>query len=124
MKIEHIAFNVAQPVDMADWYCKHCGFRVVKHIPEPHQAYFLADEGSMMLEIYHNPAGPTQDFTKLQPMTLHLALVSAAPDADSKRFIAAGAVFVEEIKNPDGTHIIMLRDPWGMALQLCKRGKA
>lgn len=24
MKIEHVAFNVADPVAMADWYCRHC----------------------------------------------------------------------------------------------------
>jgi glyoxylase I family protein len=121
MKVEHVAFNVTHPVAMAEWYCKHCGFRIVKHVPELHQAYFLADESSMMIEIYHNPAGPTLDLQTMKPLTLHLALVSAAPDAESKQLIAAGAVFVEEIKAPDGTHIIMLRDPWGLALQLCKR---
>jgi len=32
-----------------------------------------------------------------------------------------GAVFVEEVKKGDGTQIIMLRDPFGMPLQLCER---
>jgi hypothetical protein len=46
------------------------------------------------------------------------------PDADRKRLEAAGATFFEEIRLPDGTFVIMLRDPWGVPLQLCKRGKA
>ena len=31
------------------------------------------------------------------------------------------ARFVDEMKRDDGTRLLMLRDPWGLALQLCKR---
>jgi glyoxylase I family protein len=33
MKIEHIAFNVADPVAVAAWYAEHLGLTVVVHKP-------------------------------------------------------------------------------------------
>ena len=123
MKIEHVAFNVADPVAVADWYCKHCGLRIVRHIPQPAQTHFLADSGSTVLEIYCNPPDQVPDYRKMDPLLFHLALASSDPVADSKRLMAAGATFVDEVKLPDGSHLMMLRDPWGVALQLCKRGR-
>jgi catechol 2,3-dioxygenase-like lactoylglutathione lyase family enzyme len=123
MKLEHVAFNVADPVAMADWYCKYCGFRVVRHIPHPAQTHFLADSESSVLEIYCNPPKLVPDYKNMNPLLFHLALVSDNPETDSQRLIAAGASYVEEIKLPDGSHLIMLRDPWGIALQLCGRVK-
>jgi len=121
MKLEHIAFNVADPVAVAAWYCKHCGLRVVRHIPQPAQTHFLADSGSTVLEIYRNPPDRVPDYRNMDPLLFHLALASSDPVADSKQLISAGAVLVSEIRLPDGSHLVMLRDPWGVALQLCKR---
>lgn len=123
MKIEHFAFNVADPVGIADWYEKHCDLRVVRHIPGPSQTHFLADGDATVMEIYNNPADRVPDYRNMDPLLFHIALASSDPDEDSKRLIAAGAVFVEAIKTPDGSHLIMLRDPWGLALQLCKRSQ-
>lgn len=124
MKIEHIAFNVADPVAVAAWYCAHCGLRVVRHIPQPTQTHFLADSHSTILEIYCNPPDQVPDYRKMSPLLFHLALASSDPAADSERLIAAGAVFVEELRQADGSHLVMLRDPWGVGLQLCKRARA
>jgi hypothetical protein len=33
-----------------------------------------------------------------------------------------GATFAEEVHIKDGSHLVMMRDPWGLAIQLCKRG--
>jgi catechol 2,3-dioxygenase-like lactoylglutathione lyase family enzyme len=121
MKIEHFAFNVADPKGMADWYCKHCGLRVVRHFPVPSQTHFLADSDSTVMEIYNNPPDRVPDYRNMDPLLFHVALASPDPDEDAKRLIAAGAVYVDEIKMPDGSHLMMLRDPWGLALQLCKR---
>lgn len=123
MKIEHIAFNVADPVAVADWYCRHCGLRVVRHIPEPSQTHFLADSNSTVLEIYCNPPDKVPDYPNMDPLLFHVALTSADPDADAKRLIAAGATFASEVRPPDGSCLIMLKDPWGVALQLCKRAR-
>lgn len=123
MKIEHIAFNVADPVAVAAWYCKHCGLRVVRHIPQPAQTHFLADGDATVLEIYCNPPDQVPDYRKMDPLLFHLALASSDPEADTERLVAAGAVFVGEVRPDASSHLVMLRDPWGVALQLCKRGK-
>ncbi|MFT4175722.1 MAG: VOC family protein [Luteolibacter sp.] len=120
MKIEHIAINMADPVAFASWYSEHFNLRVARHIPEPNQTHFLTDSEGSMIEIYQQPAC-LPDYASMDPLQLHIAFVSADPDADRERLVAAGATFVSEQKNPDGTHLMMLRDPWGLALQLCKR---
>ncbi len=122
MKIEHVAFNVADPVAVAAWYVRHLGLTIVRHLPAPTQTHFLADDaGETILEIYCNPPGEVPDYAAMNPLLLHLAFVSTSPPDDSARLMAAGASWVEEIRFPDETHLIMLRDPWGLALQLCKR---
>jgi catechol 2,3-dioxygenase-like lactoylglutathione lyase family enzyme len=123
MKIEHVAMNVADPVAVASWYSRHLGLRVVRHIPQPAQTHFLADSETTILEIYCNPPDEIPDYGSMNPLLLHLAFTSADPAADSRRLIAAGAVVVEEARLADGSHLIMLRDPWGLALQLCRRAR-
>lgn len=122
MKIEHVAFNVADPVAIADWYVTHLGLRVVRHLPVPTQTHFLADDsGESVMEIYCNPPDEVPDYAAMNPLQFHLAFVSESPADDRARLISAGATFVDELKFPDGSHLMMLRDPWGLALQLCKR---
>lgn len=122
MKIEHVAFNVSNPIAVAAWYCAYLGLSVVRHIPSPTQTHFLADDsGETILEIYCNPPDQVPDYASMNPLIFHLAFSSTAPDLDSARLIAAGASPVDELRLPDGSHLVMLRDPWGLALQLCKR---
>jgi catechol 2,3-dioxygenase-like lactoylglutathione lyase family enzyme len=123
MKIEHIAFNVADPVAVAQWYQEHCGLRIVRHIPQPAQTHFLADDEATVVEIYCNPPDQIPDYRNMNPLLFHIALASTDPADDARRLIAAGASWVEEIHTPDGSHLVMLRDPWGVALQLCHRTK-
>jgi glyoxylase I family protein len=59
----------------------------------------------------------------MDPLILHLAFVSADPEADGSALLAAGATFIKEEHLADGSHLIMMRDPWGLAIQLCKRGQ-
>ncbi|MEO5917188.1 MAG: VOC family protein [Luteolibacter sp.] len=77
MKIEHIAFNVADPVAIAAWYGQHLGLTIARHIPVPTQTHFLADDdGRTVLEIYGNPACELPDYFAMNPLQLHLAFVS------------------------------------------------
>ena len=54
-------------------------------------------------------------------------LAAALPAADARaeraRLEAAGATLFKEDPQPDGSLLIMLRDPWGVALQLCQRNR-
>ena len=124
MKIEHFALNVADPVAMAEWYCQNLGFTIKRKFDKPPHTHFLADiTGQVMIEIYHNPPDQVPDYRAMNPLLLHLAFVSTHPHADAARLIAAGAAEVDDLQLADGSHLKMLRDPWGLAIQLCKLGK-
>ncbi|WP_017730476.1 VOC family protein [Nafulsella turpanensis] len=123
MKLEHFALNVAKPLAMASWYVEHLGLRVVRQMKEAPYTTFLADSsGRIMIEIYLNPANEVPAYREMNPLLVHLAFVSENPAEDSRRLQEAGAIQVTEQQLEDGSHLVMLRDPWGLALQLCKRG--
>lgn len=125
MKIEHLALNVTEPLAMASWYETYLGLTAVKKMTESPYMIFLADDsGKIMIEIYQNPKATVLKFDSLDPLMLHLAFVSADPVDDARRLVDAGAIEVSDDTLPDGTRLIMLRDPWGLALQLVKRTQA
>ena len=121
-KLEHVAFNVSDPVAIAAWYERHLGLKIVRRLPTPHETHFLADSsGNVMLEIYNNPPEQVPDYAKMNPLQFHLAFVSSDPEEDRNALEAGGASFVEEVSMADGTRLVMMRDPWGVSLKLCKR---
>lgn len=123
MKIEHFALNVEAPIAMAQWYEENIGLKVVRQMHQAPFTTFLADSsGQVMLEIYQNPVDQVPDYKNMDPLILHLAFVSDTPDRDATRLIEAGAMLLSEQKLEDGSHLVMMRDPWGLAIQLCKRG--
>lgn len=123
MKLEHFALNVAEPVAMATWYVEHLGLAVVREMAEAPYTHFLADSsGQILLEIYNNPPEQVPPYAEMDPLLLHIAFVSTDPEADKAALLEAGATLVQDQHLDDGSHLVMLRDPWGLALQLCKRG--
>jgi catechol 2,3-dioxygenase-like lactoylglutathione lyase family enzyme len=125
MKIEHVAINVPDPLATARWYVDHLGLTVVRRFMEAPWGHFLADDGGrVMLELYGNEKAPMHDFGGNHPAMLHFAFVSKDVDADVKRLVAAGATLVGSIDRPSsGDVLAMLRDPWGICLQLVKRAQ-
>ncbi len=123
MKIEHFALQVADPVAMAQWYVKYLGFSIARSGGEPTHARFLLESaGSVMIEIYRNPTAPVPDYRPMNPLLLHLAFVSNDPAEDRDRLVTAGATVAEDLTTtPAGDALVMLRDPWGVALQLVRR---
>ncbi len=122
MKLEHFALNVEEPLAMAAWYVEHLGLTIVKQLREPPYMTFLADSsGGIMIEIYRNPANEVPPYREMNPLLVHLAFVSEDPARDRERLEQAGASAVSDQHYEDGAHLVMLRDPWGLALQLCKR---
>jgi catechol-2,3-dioxygenase len=125
MKLEHFALNVADPVSMAMWYHENLGLTTVRQVEDAPYTHFLADSsGSILLEIYNNPPGQVPSYADMDPLLLHIAFVSEDPESDKNTLIDAGATLVEELHLDDGSHLVMLRDPWGLALQLCKRAES
>ncbi len=122
MVFEHFALNVANIKEVVQWYTKNLGLTIVSEQKEPPFMSFLADSsGRVIIEFYHRPDAVMTDFIKQHPLTFHVAFVSENAQRDRERLEKAKAVFVEEVKKEDGTHLIMLRDPFGMPLQLCQR---
>ena len=121
MRLEHCALQVPDPVTMADWYVKHLGCTVARSGGRPNNARFL-QAGPVLIELYQSTNAPTPDYHALHPSQLHLAFVSEHPAADRDRLVAAGTkVFEDVFHNAAGDELVMLRDPWGVGLQLVKR---
>jgi len=125
MKIEHVAWMMPDPVAAADWYCRNLGFRIARHTEGYPWGYFLLDSsGSVMVEIYKRKEVTVPDYNTVDPLLLHLALATDDVKGAVARLTAAGAKLLGEVTTtPDGDELAMLRDPWGFAIQLCKRAK-
>ena len=123
MKIEHLAYAVVSPADSAQWYVDHLGFTIKRSADAPIAVRFLADStGEVMLEIYNNPKVQAPDYASMDPLLLHLAFCCADVPANVERLTAAGAKLVSGPETSEaGDELAMLRDPWGLAIQLCKR---
>lgn len=125
MKIEHVAYQVAEPVAVAEWYCANFGFSVKRAGQDVAKTHFLADEtGQVMIEIYANPSIEVPPYAEMHPLTFHLAFVCDEIASTVERLLDVGAsVAVAAAVTPLGDELVMLRDPWGMAIQLCKRAE-
>jgi glyoxylase I family protein len=123
VKIEHIAYMVEKPVEVAAWYCRHLGFTVKRSIREEPWTHFLADErGFTVLEIYNNRKCRVPDYRSWDPLLFHIAFVCADIPATMERLKKAGAtVQAEPVTIESGDTLAMLRDPWGLCIQLAKR---
>jgi catechol 2,3-dioxygenase-like lactoylglutathione lyase family enzyme len=125
MNLEHIGFNVVDPVGAAEWYCKNLGMTLARQFGPPANGRFLADKrGKMMLEFYHNAKVVVPDYRAIPPMAFHVALAVEDVAALRASLVQAGGAAEGEITvNDDGDVIAMVRDPWGLTLQLLKRAK-
>jgi glyoxylase I family protein len=122
LNLEHIACNVSDAVAVAAWYVENLGMQVVRKVSVAPYMHFLADAaGRSVIEIYSNPADPVPDYASMHPLRFHLAFWTDDPDGSKAALVAAGATFIDEQTLADGSRLLMLRDPWGMALQLCTR---
>ncbi|HZP61370.1 MAG TPA: VOC family protein [Opitutaceae bacterium] len=124
MKFEHFALNVSDVRSIARWYVEHLGLRVVRSREDPPYTQFLADEtGRVIMELYTNTSAAVPDYAAIHPLCFHIAFVVDDAGAVQQRLEKAGARFFVEDNSPDGTRLIMMRDPWGVPLQLCHRAK-
>jgi catechol 2,3-dioxygenase-like lactoylglutathione lyase family enzyme len=125
MKIEHAAFQVADPTAAARWYVAHLGLTVKRQQSERPWGCFLADDGdAVMLEFYNNPKVGVPDYRALDPLLLHVAFKAGDVIETRARLVAAGATTEGDVVVTDtGDTVAMLRDPWGLAVQLVARGE-
>jgi glyoxylase I family protein len=122
MKFEHFALNVPDAKATALWYVTHLGLKVARTRSDAPFTSFLADDsGRVIFEVYSNTAAPYPDFEAAHPLCFHVAFIADDPSAVRTRLVAAGATPAYEETLPDGSFLIMVRDPWGIPLQLVKR---
>jgi catechol 2,3-dioxygenase-like lactoylglutathione lyase family enzyme len=126
LQLEHIAVNVTDPQGMAEWYGEHLGMTVVRKGAPPDHMHFLADSGGrVVLEIYRALPDEVPDYAAMNPLVLHLAFATQDAQATMEKLVAAGASALGDVRvTPAGDHMAMLRDPWGLALQLCQRAES
>ena len=124
MIFEHFAINVNNVDAVVKWYVSHLGLKVVSQQKELPFMTFLADSGDrVILELYQRADAMMTNFTIQHQLTFHVAFVSENAQKDRDRLEVEGATFIEEVRKEDGSHLVMLRDPWGMPLQLCERAQ-
>jgi uncharacterized glyoxalase superfamily protein PhnB len=126
LAVEHVAWQVKDPNAVAKWYVEHLGFRVLRKLEAAPFTHFIVDAGGrVVVEIYNNPAASVPDYAKANPLHLHLAFATANLERERDRLIKAGASIAENmITTAAGDNLIMMRDPFGFPIQLCKRAKA
>ncbi len=118
---EHVALNVPDRDSAVAWYVEHLGLHVVREIPGG--MAFLADAGgTVVFELYNNENAGRIDFPATEPLALHIAFEVDDPRTAAEQLVAAGATVAEAYKEVGDDSMIMLRDPFGVGLQLVRRG--
>jgi hypothetical protein len=124
MKIEHIGICVSAPIQMGKWYRDNLGFQILRTSgTDTEGVVFLLDsEGKTVLEFGRLSEIPPLDVRSFLPVQLHIAVECAEPIREAKRLVAAGAELVgESPRNAYQGEKILVRDPWGMTIQLLNR---
>jgi catechol 2,3-dioxygenase-like lactoylglutathione lyase family enzyme len=123
LRPEHVAFNVRDSRAQAAWYRNEIGLHVKRESGAPGYGFFLSDSGHhMMLELYQNSDRPVLDMPTISHMSIHLAFMVDDILAAKKALTAKGATVAEDLSTtPSGDHVLMMRDPWGLSIQLAKR---
>lgn len=126
MRLEHVAFLVHDPAEVAAWYEAHLGMKVVRRAGAPMFAHFLADDsGLSLLEFYQHPTIAVPAYADVDPWIHHIAFAVTEIEATLARLVAAGGTAIgDPLSNPAGDVAVFVRDPWGVALQLVKRQEA
>lgn len=122
--MEHTAIDVADPTAVADWWVKNLGFEITMQKEDTTHTTFIVDKtGKIAVELYRASDGTTPpDYKAMRPLQLHFAFLSKDVEADIARLTAAGATLLvhEKISGFNGA---MLKDPYGISIQLVKRAK-
>lgn len=119
-RFEHMAINVDDPQQVADWYVAHVGLKIVS---AKKNMIFVGDEGNhFMLELYHKPEAKGR-YSDLSHPSGHVAFAADDADAVANKMVEGGAKILKRFTNPVGDTVINMQDPWGNNLQVIHRVK-
>jgi catechol 2,3-dioxygenase-like lactoylglutathione lyase family enzyme len=120
LTFEHLALNVEDKGMAERWYTAFLNLRVVRSVPDGPS--FLADQsGRVVLELYSRDDTPRLNFAQTEPLTMHLAFHVHDVEGTAENLMNAGATVAEPMKQAGGDEMIMLRDPFGLPIQLVHR---
>ena len=120
VRFEHLAINVENPREVADWYVKYVGLEILS---ASKKMIFVRDPGNhFMLELYHKPDAKGS-FSSLNNSAGHVAFGVDDADTLSKAMVGGGAKILGTKTNPAGDTVINMTDPWGNNLQVIHRVK-
>ena len=118
VRFEHLALNVDNPEQVADWYVKYLGLQVVS---KSKNMIFVADpRRHFMFEFYHKAEAKGQ-YSDINHAASHVAFAVNDAAAVAGRMLAGGAKILKEFTNPAGDKVINMADPWGNHLQIIQR---
>lgn len=124
MSIEHIGFCVDEPYRMANWYVENLNFRIIKKGgSETDGVVFIEDsKGKTILELYNVPGIKKMNFSTFVPLQFHIGIEVTNPLEKAKELVKSGAKLVgESIRNSYKGEKYLIRDPWGLTLQILNR---
>jgi catechol 2,3-dioxygenase-like lactoylglutathione lyase family enzyme len=124
-RFEHIAINISDPETMAKWYMDNLGMKLVRGGFAPNASAFIADSGMhMMMELLHNVNYPILESGKIHNTSMHIAFITPDIAQTQKQLVAAGAAITDSLRKTDsGDQVLVLRDPWGLAIQFIQHIK-
>jgi glyoxylase I family protein len=125
MQIEHLGISVPDPAAAARWYVEHAGCTLLRAATEGTYAHFLLlPGGGVTFELFRSPDAPVPDYYQVHPLQGHLAFRTDDIEGTRASLVAAGATAEGElVEAPGGDRYAMLRDPWGVPLQLVTRAQ-
>lgn len=122
MNLEHVAINVPNVREQAQWWQEHLGMRIVSSGDVAPYMNFVYDDNGSMVELYSNEEFDHIDFAQVNAFNLHFAFSVDDIESERERLIQAGAAPDGEINDtPSGDKLCFLRDPWQVTVQLVQR---
>ncbi|HLP18335.1 MAG TPA: VOC family protein [Bacteroidota bacterium] len=124
-RFEHIAINVANPLDVVKWYTENLGFTVERQGAAPGYSTMIVDSArNLAIEVYYNAERPLLEPSKIHHMAMHIAFAGDSILQMKERLMAHGATLAEAPKtSASGDRVFTLRDPWGLPIQFVERAK-
>ena len=125
IRFEHIALNVDNSLETAQWYRDNMGMKILRGGDDSGSKQFVSDPGgNMMFEFYHSKSAKVPDYAAMNNHEIHIAFMVDDVKAACQKLISAGAKMDGEIVvTGEGDEIAIVRDPQGIPIQFVKRAK-
>jgi catechol 2,3-dioxygenase-like lactoylglutathione lyase family enzyme len=121
VRFEHLAINVDNPEQVADWYVKYLGLQVVS---KSKKMIFVADPDRHFMFEFYRKAEAKGHYSDTNHAASHVAFAVNDAPAVAGRMLAGGAKILKAFTNPAGDKVINMVDPWGNHLQIIQRAKS